>query len=134
MVRAWWGVAGTDPPTDPARIGLKLLREWEGVAMALGKRPAVMVAESRQAQAEAVTAAAVALVSNPGIWDAVLLLAGLLDVETAAERWEVVEALQVTRELEAQAGRLTAQLDTLDAAARGWALLNAGGSLLNVAG
>lgn len=97
-----------------------------------GRRPRAAVMDSRAAQLEAVTAAAVAVVTNPAVWDAVLLLSAVLDSDTESERFEAVEAVQVTRDLEADAGRLTAQLDTLDAAARGWALLNAGGSLLNV--
>lgn len=97
-----------------------------------GRRPPGAVMDTRAAQSEAVMAAAVALVSNPAVWDAVLLLAAVLDAETATEKFEAVEALQITADLEEQAGRLTAQLDTLDSAARGWALLNAGGSLLHV--
>lgn len=100
--------------------------------MTVGRERTAVALDTRAAQLEAVTAAAVALVSNPAIWDAVLLLTAVLDADGPSERYEAVEALQVSASAEADAGRLTAQLDTLDSAGRAWALFNAGGSLLNL--
>ena len=88
------------------------------------RRVAEVLPGGMQAQGDAVLAAALAIARNPVLWDAVLLLVALSDVETDTERWEAVEAVHWSAELAEGARKLSAEVGTLDAVARGWAVLN----------